>query len=120
MNSAFKGEYIACSAIYYPNNKEYMGQPQNIKSGIVVCGHRHFNCRIPLVNMFYPNWVEEKKLPMDEQPRLHVLRNEIQGFLTNTNRFVDREEGREIAINADQILESRLPLGKELFSEDIY
>jgi len=31
------------------------------------------------------------------------LKNEQQGFLTNTERFVDRVEALEIAINAGQI-----------------
>ncbi len=123
MNPAFQQEYIACSAIYYPNGKDYRLQPTNIESGFVSMGHRHPHCRITLVEMFYPNWIEERDsgMPIDEQPRVHVLRNEIQGFLTSKNRFVDRKEGRAIAIAADQILpERKKNLQKILYSEDIY
>jgi len=121
MNEAFIGEYIACSAIYYPNGIRYDLQPINIDTGFVVMGHRHGHCRIALVMLFYPNWVEEKELPMEDQPRLKVLNSEIQGFLTSRNRFVNRIEGLEIAVKADQILpERKSSLQKILYSEDIY
>ena len=121
MNSAFEGEYIACSAIHYPNGIKYHGQPINIESGFVAFGHRHAHCRITLVQLFYPNWVAEKELPHEDQPRLKVLNSEIQGFLTSKNRFVDREEGRDIAVVADQILPDRVKyLQGILYSEDIY
>ena len=45
-----------------------------------------------------------------------VLVNTNKGFLTNTNRFVDREEGGKIAFDAGQIKEET----KRLFSEDLY
>lgn len=122
MHKAFQQEYIACSAIYYPNGKKYRLQPMNIDSGFVAFGHRHAHCRITLIEMFYPNWENEKDLPYEEQPRLHVLNNEIQGFLTSKNRFVDRKEGMEIALAADQILPERMRILQEgfLYSEDIY
>lgn len=121
MNKAFKNEYIICSAIYYPNNIKYEGMPLNIETGFVSLGYRHYNCRFELVDKFYPNWKNELELPYEEQDRLKVLRTEIQGFITNKNRFVDRVEGKKIAVSADQILEERLPmLGDKLYSEDIY
>ena len=39
-----------------------------------------------------------------------------QGFLTNKNRFVDREEAGQIAFNAGQTDE----LKRTLYSEDLY
>jgi len=123
MNPAFLQEYIACSAIYYPNGDKFQLQPANIDNGFVACGHRHAHCRIPLVEMFYPNWQEERDsgMPLEEQPRIHVIRNEIQGFLTSKNRFVDRIEGMAIALAADQILPDRKRnLQEILYSEDIY
>ena len=42
----------------------------------------------------------------------------IQGFLTNKNRFVDREEGMKIAIDANQLISNTT--SKILFSEDLY
>lgn len=53
---------------------------------------------------------------------LSVLRTEDcvgeyeQGFLTNKNRFVGREEGAIIAFDANQIDEEK----QTLFSEDLY
>jgi hypothetical protein len=46
---------------------------------------------------------------------------EIQGFITSKNKFVDRKEGLEIAKTAGQINENEL--GNSLiglFSEDLY
>jgi hypothetical protein len=121
MNPAFQQEYIACSAIYYPDGNKYRLQPTNIESGIVIFGHRHAHCRLPLVMLFYPNWKEELELPHEEQPRLKVLNSEIQGFLTSNNRFVDRVEGLKIAIAGDQILPERKNiLSSILYSEDVY
>ena len=121
MNPAFLQEYIACSAIYYPCEVVYRLQPANIETGFVAFGHRHAQCRITLVELFYPNWKDELEIPFDEQPRLKVLRSEIQGFLTSTNRFVNRTEGMAIALAADQILPEREKyLQSILYSEDIY
>ena len=36
--------YIICSAIWFQDDNVYVHQPNNIKSGIVVCGMRHHNC----------------------------------------------------------------------------
>lgn len=43
----------------------------------------------------------------------------IQGFLTNTNRFVNRKEAKQIAIENNLLLDSASS-GEELFSEDIW
>ena len=45
--------------------------------------------------------------------------NEEQGFMTSENRFVGREEGIKIAIEAKQITEYKSN-NQELFSEDLY
>jgi hypothetical protein len=44
------------------------------------------------------------------------MNTEIQGFLTNTDRFVDRKEAAQIALDSGQIKEEV----KKLFSEDLY
>lgn len=100
-------EYILCSAIHFNDNKQHVHQPKNIDIGFVVCGRRHHNCfaTFPAVGVTKPDRIER----MDE----------VQGFLTNTDRFVDREEGLEIARAADQILPNRNPT-KRLFSEDLW
>jgi len=95
-------EYILCAAIYYDNGKKYEHQPKNIESGIVVCGRRHHNCFIILFNMFAEDDYSKK--------------NTTQGFLTNTDRFVDRQEAAQIAFGRGQI---KIPT-KSLFSEDLY
>ena len=45
----------------------------------------------------------------------HEVGEEIQGFLTSKNRFVDRAEGGEIAF-----LSGQKDLKKYLFSEDLW
>ena len=44
---------------------------------------------------------------------------EIQGFLTDTGRFVNRREAREIAVKAKQLL-AGASKGNILHSDDIY
>lgn len=44
----------------------------------------------------------------------------IQGFWTNTNRFVDRYEAKKIAIAAHQLIVPEERVHKYLFSEDVW
>lgn len=44
----------------------------------------------------------------------------IQGFWTNTNRFVDRYEAKKIAIAANQLIVPVERVHKYLFSEDVW
>lgn len=43
-----------------------------------------------------------------------------QGFLTNTQRFVTRQEARKIAIAASQVNEEDLVTKSLIFSEDLW
>lgn len=43
----------------------------------------------------------------------------IQGFITNTERFVGREEALTIALFADQLI-AKHPQAYELYSEDVW
>lgn len=95
--------YIICAAVYFKNGKKYVHQPINIKSGIVICGRMHHNI-FPIMGMMFD--------------RLEYLKNHETGFLTSDNRYVGREEAREIALAAGQITETRDP--KDLYSEDLY
>lgn len=95
-------EYIICSAVYFNDGKQYVHQPINIDKGFVICGHRHHNC-------FMTAYILNKQ-------RVRAI--ETQGFLTNTNRFVDRIEAKHIAVKANQV--STEIMKDELFSEDIY
>ena len=47
------------------------------------------------------------------------LRKGIDGFLTNTDRFVDRREAYQIAKNADQIISDDASPAA-LYTEDLY
>jgi len=109
-----KIEKIICSAIWYKelplvrdDFPEGFSRPKNCDRGIVFCGHRHHNClyqKVALTGL------------ADHQSGLN-----IQGFLTNKNRFVDRKEALEIAMDANQVNVNEL--GNSLiglFSEDLY
>lgn len=57
----------------------------------------------------------------DNGTRIH--RTEVQGFLTNTNRFVTRKEAYKIAFEANQIIgpnKGRSENSIGLTSEDLY
>lgn len=96
-------EYILCAAIWFDDGKAYPHQPKNINTGLVFCGHRH-GCIFPQIG----GTVKERK-------DLGIFEKE-QGFITNFNRFVSREEAANIAFQAKQV--KTLP--KRLFSEDLY
>ena len=87
-----KKEYILCATNHYDDGEKQIHGPKNIESGFVICGRRHHNC----ISIFVGEYE--------------------QGFLTNTNRFVDREEAAKIAFDYGQIKEET----KRLFSEDLY
>ena len=101
---------ILCAAIWYkelpllkPEVLEPRGfSPYNVDKGVVFCGWRHSNCIYQKVAVTGLRDSESGE--------------NVQGFLTSDNRFVDREEGAVIALNAGQIKEQK----KRLFSEDLY
>ena len=96
----WEDEYILCAAIHYNDFKTYLHQPKNIETGMVICGRRHHN-------IIY-NW---------NQLSFGKTRcTDTQGFLTNKDRFVNREEAAKIAFESGQI---SIPK-KELFSEDVW
>jgi len=102
-------EYILCAAIWYkelPLIKEGLANqnPINVHEGIVFCGHRHPHC------MYSMSAITGKRSVITECGEY------VQGFLTNKNRFVDREEGAIIAFDAGQIKEEK----QTLYSEDLY
>lgn len=103
LNNNIDSEYILCSAIWFDDGNVYTCQPINIHIGIVLCGHRHYNIFAQIGGL-----VKERK-------DLGIYEKE-QGFLTNLNRFVDREEGAKIAFRAKQIENET----NRLYSEDLY
>lgn len=107
-------EYILCAANYYNDNKKHTHTVSNIEIGFVVCGRRHYDC----INTF----AMIVGFPYSDEA--NIIRNtEEQGFITNTNRFVDRKEAYKIAFSADQIKgpnKGRSENSIGLTSEDLY
>lgn len=103
-------EKIICAAIWYKDLPDQHFLPNNIQQGIVVCGHRHGHC-IDIVKSL--SGLRSVQIAPDG------VGESVQGFLTNTNRFVDREDALIIAKSADQ-LNDRVRYGNELYSEDLY
>lgn len=104
-------EYILVAANHYDDGTEHYHQPRNITSGFVIPGRRHHNC-IALFSLMVG-------FPYDERG-IKLMNTEIQGFLTNTDRFVGREEALEIARAAGQVLDESDVRGNRLHSEDLY
>lgn len=100
-----KKEIIICSAIWYKELPTPVYRPINVNEGIVFCGHRHTHCLYQMVAMTGKRQCE--------------VGEEVQGFLTNKNRFVDRFEGAKIALSSGQIKELTYSK-KRLYSEDIF
>jgi len=104
-------EFIVCSAIWYKdislinnNIPSDLLRPFNCDRGIVFCGLRHPHCLYQMVAMTGKRQCEAGE--------------EIQGFITNKWRFIDRIEGLEIAKVADQIITSYNL--HQLHSEDLW
>lgn len=103
-------EYILCAAIWYKDLdlkdpsvlKPWGFRPYNVNRGIVFSGWRHPNCLYQMVAITGKRQCE--------------VGEEIQGFLTNKNRFVDRKEGAEIAYTSGRTSEKK----HLLYSEDLY
>lgn len=120
-NSKKQKEIVLCAAIWYkeldaPNyphssiplteenkdNLRVQRLPINCDEGIVFCGHRHLQAMRTMNSVTGLTDAEAGK--------------SVQGFLTNYNRFVGREEGGKIAWEAGQTDE----LKTYMFSEDLY
>ena len=111
-----KKEYIICSDVWYkdlplvkPEILEPRGfRPYNVDRGVVMSGWRHMNC---IYQMCAITGLRDIPAQVGES---------IQGFLTNTNRFVDREEGYDIAESANQLNDRPRGKSRTLYSEDLY
>lgn len=111
-------ETILCAAIYYDNGIHYPHQSTyGIKTGFVLAGYRHPNIIGVLpTNIKFKNLDDEHlTIEWNENCPKHII---IQGFITSSGRFVDREEAAQIALHSGQIKE--LKFGSELYSEDLY
>ena len=96
--------YIICAAIWFNDGKKHEHQPRNIDSGFVVAGRRHHNVFLTVADI--------KDVPYKD----YGYSENIQGFLTSNNRFVNRKEAGQIAFDAGQTAK----LIECLFSEDLY
>ena len=106
-------ERILCAAIWYKDLKlqkifEHNVLPKNCDRGLVFCGFRHPHCMYSMSSITGLRSVTPE------------CGEYIQGFLTNKNRFVDREEGLEIAYDAGQLKNLDKQREGQLFSEDLY
>jgi hypothetical protein len=104
-----KSPYILCAAIWYKDLPTQNFLPKNVDRGLVVCGHRHAHC-IDVVKSL--SGLRTVRISPDG------VGESVQGFLTDTNMFVGREEAAEIAISCGQI--EKTNYGKQLYSEDLY
>lgn len=111
-------EYILCASIHFDDGKVHPLQPKNITTGFVVCGHRHHNCYTSLRSI-------GKSLGYDDtlivKKWLDLETREVQGFITNLDRHVDRKEAYLIAKEAGQLLHNMHDKSNPiLISEDLY
>ena len=105
-------ERILCAAVWYKElelKKEMpigVYLPINLNKGIVFCGLRHGQC---IYSKCAITGLKDGESGENEQ-----------GFLTSKNRFVSREEGLQIALKQNQVLDLNEIRGDRLFSEDLY
>lgn len=91
-------EFIICSAIKITETEK------------IYYGHRHNHCRDAMNG--------ELSWTMNRQ-QISKVKNE-QGFITNLNRFVGREEALQIALKNNQVKNLKEVRGNQLHSEDLY
>jgi len=105
-------EKIICAAVWYKELELKKDMPievylpKNLDRGIVFCGHRHAQC---IYTKCAITGLRDAESGENEQ-----------GFLTSKNRFVTREEGLEIALKQNQVIDHSQIRGNRLFSEDLY
>ena len=94
-----KKEFILCAAIKYQDT--------------VICGRRHGDCYTILKKLLTP-YIHPDDIILPER--------EYQGFITSTNRYVDRKEAFKIAKENNQIWHNLFDDVDEniLTSEDLY
>lgn len=90
-------EFIICAAIRLPD------------LGKIYYGHRHNHCRDAANG--------ELSWTMNRQEICNI--EQVQGFVTNKNRFVDRKEAAKIWLAQSETNELKFST-EELYSEDLY
>lgn len=109
-------EFILCAAIWVNDKQIHEQQPINIKEGFVICGRRHNNCYQTIKDLKGDINTYFKSLDMSDNDY-----KEHQGFITSTNRYVNRKMAFVIAQVNNQIT---CDLGSDedaiLISEHLY
>jgi len=95
-------ETILCAAIWLKDVERPTHRPINTPGGVVLCGYRHGHIIGQIVQL--------------TGKKLHEFDN-VQGFLTSRNRFLNREEAGKIHIENGGKLQYHKT---DLFSEDLY
>ena len=110
-------EKILCAAIYFNDGIRREGQPKNIETGFVVTGRRHHNCYSTLQAI--ADTIGMKEILKNQIERID---RDHQGFITSSDRYVDRKEGFKIAKENNQIFHKMHDKENEgvLISEDLY
>lgn len=104
-------EYILCAAIWYKEQPTAKLLPTNIDTGVCISGHRHAHCIYTFVAL------------TGKRSVIPECGDYVQGFITNTNRFVNRKEAYKIAFESDQIIGPNKGYAENeigLTSEDLY
>ena len=60
---------------------------------------------------------------LEQMYQLHISYDKasaVQGFITDTDRFVDRYEAKKIAVEAHQLIVPEEETHAELYSEDVW
>lgn len=112
--SEVMAERVLCAAIWYLDLPTQTFKAINQDKGLIICGHRHSHCIDIVKNLAQLRTVKISPDGVGET---------IQGFLTNTNRFVDRKEALEIAIKQHQLYNksgAEIEIMTQLYSEDLY
>lgn len=86
---------IAAAIKFYPKDSEYHQ---------IVCGKRHCDCY---------EWMFAHRVVYDRSTY-------TEGFLTNTDQFVDRYEAMNMALEWGQLKENGYESGQPLYSEDLW
>jgi len=89
-------EFIICAAIHIKDSIVHKEQPDNIKIGFVIAGRRHGDC--------YRTITDILGTPTNDYLKYLGIESDPSGFITSTNRFVDREEAWKIAKEQGQII----------------
>ena len=104
-------EFILCAAIHYDDGIEYPHQPNNIQTGLVICGRRHHNC------------ILNASVMLGDRYNKNLVNRASQGFITSMDRYVNRKEAWLIAIKRDQVIHNfydKNGIDQILVSEDLY